>query len=147
LFGLYNLPVGLLTIIIYLSNGNSDDSGFWIFEFSIAIASFLAPALLWYVIIERKKRLSIKRGIVVGVLSTVLSHFFNWYFFLLIGYVSFMIVGPEGTFSGNDPINPLFAIIAALTYSTVSLFLFGILHLPIRGLIGDMFARKFQHEL
>ena len=76
---------------------NNDERGFWIF---IATASFSAPAFLWYLIIERKKRLSIKRGIVVGVLGAVLSHYFSWFFILYIGPAL-----------DGEIINPLFSLI------------------------------------
>jgi ABC-type phosphate transport system permease subunit len=127
LFGFYCLPVGLLIIGKLLSDmNNNDERGFWIF---IVTASFSAPAFLWYLIIERKKRLSIKRGIVVGVLGAVLSHYFGWFFILYIGPAL-----------DGEIINPLFSMKAALTGSTVSLLLFGLLHLPLGALIGRYYA-------
>ena len=130
LFGLFCLPVGLLAIVMNVINYNNYDSSWWRFQFSIAAASILVPAFLWYLIIERKKRFSMKRGIVVGVLGAVLSHYFSWFFFLYIG---------PALLDGKD-VNPLFSMKAALTYSTVSLLLFGLLHLPLGGLIGGCYA-------
>ena len=130
LFGLFFLPVGLLSIVMNVINYNNYDSSWWRFQFSIAAASILVPAFLWYLIIERKKRFSMKRGIVVGVLGAVLSHYFSWFFFLYIG---------PALLDGTD-VNPLFSMKAALTYSTVSLLLFGLLHLPLGGLIGGCYA-------
>ena len=129
LFGLFCLPVGLLAIVMNVINYNNYDSSWWRFQFSIAAASILVPAFLWYLIIERKKRLSIKRGIVVGVLGAVLSHYFSWFFILYIGPAL-----------DGEIINPLFSMKAALTGSTVSLLLFGLLHLPLGGLIGGCYA-------
>ena len=130
IFGLFCLPAGLIAIAMIFSNNNDYDPGWWRFQFSIVAASILIPAFLWYLIIERKKRFSMKRGIVVGVLSVVLSHYFSWFFFLYIG---------PALLDGTD-VNPLFSMKAALTYSTVSLLLFGLLHLPLGGLIGGCYA-------
>ena len=129
LFGLYCLPVGLLAIVMIFSNSNNDDSGWWQFQLSIATASISVPAFLQYLIIERKKRLSIKRGIVVVVLGAVLSHYFSWGFFMHINSAL-----------DGEIINPLFSMKAALTGSTVSLLLFGLLHLPLGALIGGCYA-------
>jgi len=130
IFGLFCLPAGLIAIAMIFGNNNDYDPGWWRFQFSIAAASILVPAFLWYLIIERKKRFSMKRGIVVGVLGAVLSHYFSWFFFLYIG---------PALLDGTD-VNPLFSMKAALTYSTVSLLLFGLLHLPLGGLIGGCYA-------
>ena len=130
IFGLFCLPAGLIAIAMIFSNNNDYDPGWWRFQFSIAAASILVPAFLWYLIIERKKRFSMKRGIVIGVLGAVLSHYFSWFFFLYIG---------PALLDGTD-VNPLFSMKAALTYSTVSLLLFGLLHLPLGGLIGGCYA-------
>ena len=130
IFGLFCLPAGLIAIAMIFSNNNDYDPGWWRFQFSIAAASILIPAFLWYLIIERKKRFSMKRGIVIGVLGAVLSHYFSWFFFLYIG---------PALLDGTD-VNPLFSMKAALTYSTVSLLLFGLLHLPLGGLIGGCYA-------
>ena len=134
LFGLFCLPVGLLAIVMNVINYNNYDSAWWRFQFSIAAASILVPAFLWYLIIERKKRFSMKRGIVVGVLGAVLSHYFSWFFFLYIGPA--LLDGRDGAFV----VNPLFSMKAALTGSTVSLLLFGLLHLPLGALIGGCYA-------
>ena len=136
LFGLFCLPVGLLAIAMIFSNNNNYDSSWWRFQFSIAAASILVPAFLWYLIIERKKRFSMKRGIVVGVLSVVLSHYFSWFFFMYIG--SLFEQRSEILDGGVDPL--LFSMKASLTYSTVSLLLFGLLHLPLGALIGRYYA-------
>ena len=140
IFGLFCLPVGLLAIAMIFSNNNYYDSSWWRFQFSIAAASILVPAFLWYLIIERKKRFSMKRGIVVGVLGAVLSHYFSWFFFL---YISPLLEQkPEILDGGVDPL--LFSMKASLTYSTVSLLLLGLLHLPVGGLIGGSYANYIK---
>ena len=146
LFGLFCLPVGFITNEILRNNGKSDDPGFWIFEICVAVASVLSPSILWYFIIERKNIVNIKRGLTVGLLGVELAHFLSWYFFLLINYLDFFFVGNIIRTYGSVPINPLFGIIAALTYSLVSLFLFGLIHFPIGGLMGGMYARKLQNK-
>ena len=140
IFGLFCLPVGLLAIAMIFSNNNNYDSSWWRFQFSIAAASILVPAFLWYLIIERKKRFSMKRGIVVGVLGAVLSHYFSWFFFMYIGPL--LEQRPEILDGGVNPL--LFSMKASLTYSKVSLLLFGLLHLPVGGLIGGSYANYIK---
>ena len=130
LFGLFCLPIGLSAIVFNVINYNNYDSSWWKFQFSITAASILVPAFLWYLIIERKKRFSMKRGIVVGVLGAVLSHYFSWFFFLN-NFPSLL---------DEKVVYLLFTMKAALTGSIVSLLLFGLLHLPLGGLIGGRYA-------
>ena len=140
IFGLFCLPAGLIAIAMIFGNNNDYDPGWWRFQFSIVAASILIPAFLWYLIIERKKRFSMKRGIVVGVLSVFLSHYFSWFFWLYIGPL--LEQRPEILDGGVDPL--LFSMKASLTYSTVSLLLFGLLHLPLGGLIGGSYANYIK---
>ena len=140
IFGLFCLPVGLLAIAMIFSNNNNYDSSWWRFQFSIAAASILVPAFLWYLIIERKKCFSMKRGIVVGLLSAVLSHYFSWFFSMYIGP---LLERPAEILDGGVE-TLLFSMKASLTYSTVSLLLLGLLHLPVGGLIGGSYANYIK---
>ena len=111
LFGLFCLPVGIITIIFLLKIAKLDESFSnelsWIFAFSVAIATLIASSSLWYLIIERKKLFSISRGIVVGVLSAALSHFLCWNSFLLISSMGFNVFGPLENWSEFQGVDPL----------------------------------------
>ena len=149
LFGLFCLPVGIITTV-FLKIVKFDEAFsnevWWIFAFSVAIATLIASSSLWYLIIERKKLFSISRGVVVGALSAALSHFLSWIFFLLISSMGFIVFGPLENWSEFHGVSPLTAFLASFTYSLFSLMLFGLFHLPIFGLIGGICAKKFQNE-
>ena len=95
--------------------------------------------------IERRERISVSRGITVGLLGAALSHFVCWYLFLLSSYIEYLYLG----MSIENSIDPLSGILAALTYSFVSLLLFGLIHLPIGALIGGCYVthiKKTQYK-
>ena len=145
LFGLLCSPVGIGFGIILqnkdwgFSSGDSYGLGF---ISSAGIAAFLAPCFIWYIMIERRERISVSRGITVGVLGAALAHFVCWYLFLVSSYIEHLYLGE----STEKVVGPLGGILAALTYSLVSLPLFGLLTLPIGGLIGGICGRIFNKE-
>ena len=78
LFGLLCSPVGIGVGIILRINdwGVASGDGYGLgFISSAGIAAFLAPCFIWYIMIERRKRISVSRGITVGVLGAALAHF------------------------------------------------------------------------
>ena len=145
LFGLLCSPVGIGVGIILRINdwGIASGDGYGLgFISSAGIAAFLAPCFIWYIMIERRKRISVSRGITVGVLGAALAHFVCWYLFLVSSYIEHLYLGE----STEKLVGPLEGILAALTYSLVSLPLFGLLTLPIGGLIGGICGRIFKKE-
>jgi len=145
LFGLLCSPVGIGVGIILRINdwGVASGDGYGLgFISSAGIAAFLAPCFIWYFMIERRKRISVSRGITVGVLGAALAHFVCWYLLLLSRYIEHLYLGKLT----ENVIDPLLGILAALTYSLVSLPLFGLLTLPIGGLIGGICGRIFKIE-
>ena len=143
LFGLLCSPVGIGFGIILqnkdwgFASGDSYGLGF---ISSAGIAAFLAPCFIWYIMIERRERISVSRGITVGVLGAALAHFVCWYLFILSGYIEKLYLGK----SIENIINPLSGILAALTYSSFSLLFFGLLTLPIGALIGGCYATHIK---
>tara|TARA_B100002003_G_C13725514_1_gene362894 strand:- start:55 stop:525 length:471 start_codon:yes stop_codon:yes gene_type:complete len=145
LFGLLCSPVGIGVGIILRINdwGVASGDGYGLgFISSAGIAAFLAPCFIWYIMIERRERISVSRGITVGVLGAALAHFVCWYLLLLSSYIKHLYLGKLI----ENVIDPLLGILAALTYSLVSLPLFGLLTLPIGGLIGGICGRIFKIE-
>ena len=145
LFGLLCSPVGIGVGIILRINdwGIASGDGYGLgFISSAGIAAFLAPCFIWYIMIERRKRISVSRGITVGVLGAALAHFICWYLFLISSYIEHLYLGD----STERLVGPLEGILAALTYSLFSLPLFGLLTLPIGGLIGGICGRIFKKE-
>jgi len=145
LFGLLCSPVGIGVGIILRINdwGIASGDGYGLgFISSAGIAAFLAPCFIWYIMIERRERISVSRGITVGVLGAALAHFVCWYLFLVSSYIEHLYLGE----STEKVVGPLGGILAALTYSLVSLPLFSLLTLPIGGLIGGICGRIFKKE-
>ena len=145
LFGLLCSPVGIGVGIILRINdwGVASGDGYGLgFISSAGIAAFLAPCFIWYIMIERRKRISVSRGITVGVLGAALAHFICWYLFLISSYIEHLYLGE----STEKLVGPLEGILAALTYSLFSLPLFGLLTLPIGGLIGGVYAMMLQNN-
>lgn len=107
---------------------------------SAGIAAFLAPCFIWYIMIERRKRISPSKGVIVGLLGAALAHVICWYLFILSSYIEQFYLGVLT----EKSLGPLEGILAALTYSLISLPLFGLLTLPIGGLIGGICGKIFK---
>ena len=143
LFGLLCSPVGIGFGIILrykdwgVASGDSYGLGF---ISSAGIAAFLAPCFIWYIMIERRERISVSRGITVGALGAALAHFVCWYLFILSNYIEKLYLGKLTEYI----LGPLEGILAALTYSFVSLLLFGLIILPIGALIGGCYATHIK---
>ena len=144
LFGLLCSPVGIgFGIILRINDWGSEEltTGYGLgFISSAGIAAFLAPCFIWYIMIERRERISVSRGITVGVLGAALAHFVCWYLFLLSNYIEKLYLGKLTEYV----LGPLEGILAALTYSFVSLLLFGLIILPIGALIGGCYATHIK---
>ena len=143
LFGLLCSPVGIgLGIILRIADWGvaSGDSYGLGFISSAGIAAFMVPCFIWYIMIEHRERISVSRGITVGVLGAALAHFVCWYLFLVSSYIEHLYLGE----STEKVVGPLGGILAALTYSLVSLPLFSLLTLPIGGLIGGICGMIFK---
>ena len=144
LFGLLCSPVGIgFGIILRINDWGSEEltTGYGLgFISSAGIAAFLAPCFIWYIMIERRERISVSRGITVGVLGAALAHFVCWYLFLLSNYIEKLYLGKLTEYI----LGPLEGILAALTYSFVSLLLFGLIILPIGALIGGCYATHIK---
>ena len=139
LFGLMCSPVGIGVGIFLRNNdwGVASGDGYGLgFISSAGIAAFMAPCFIWYIMIERRERISVSRGITVGVLGAALAHFVCWYLVLLSSYIEKLYLGK----SIENIVDPLSGILAALTYSSFSLLFFGLLTLPIGALIGGCYA-------
>ena len=143
LFGLLCSPVGIGFGIILrnkdwgVASGDSYGLGF---ISSAGIAAFLAPCFIWYIMIERRERISVSRGITVGALGAALAHLVCWYLFILSNYIEKLYLGKLTEYI----LGPLEGILAALTYSFVSLLLFGLIILPIGALIGGCYATHIK---
>ncbi len=143
LFGLLCSPVGIWFGISLRTNdwGVASGDGYGLgFINSAGIAAFLAPCFIWYIMIERRKRISPSKGVIVGLLGAALAHVICWYLFILSSYIEQFYLGVLT----EKSLGPLEGILAALTYSLISLPLFGLLTLPFGGLIGGICGKIFK---
>ena len=150
LFGLFCLPVGIITNIFLLKIAKLDESFSnelsWIFAFSVAIATLIASSSLWYLIIERKSSLYCIITLKQTWCKKVCAIFLSWNFFLVISSMGVNIFGPLENWDAFHGVDPLAGFLMSFLYSFFSLMLFGLFHLPIFGLIGGICAKKFQNE-
>ena len=136
-------PVGIWFGISLRTNdwGVAAGDGYGLgFKNSAGIAAFLAPCFIWYIMIERRKRISPSKGVIVGLLGAALTHVICWYLFILSSYIEQFYLGVLT----EKSLGPLEGILAALTYSLISLPLFGLLTLPFGGLIGGICGKIFK---
>ena len=136
-------PVGIWFGISLRTNhwGVASGDGYGLgFINSAGIAAFLAPCFIWYIMIERRKSISPSKGVIVGFLGAALAHVICWYLFILSSYIEQFYLGVLT----ENSLGPLEGILAALTYSLISLPLFGLLTLPIGGLIGGICGKIFK---
>ncbi|SHN65284.1 hypothetical protein [Desulfovibrio litoralis] len=129
IYGLLFAFIGLLVGIQLTITAIGD--GYYRFIFFAPIAGFLSGTLFWYLIIMRKNSNNYALAIIVGVLTGTVSHWLCWSIFLVVGYIEALLSGSE---SHDSLISPLFAPLAAFSYSLFSLLFYG-LYTVIGGII------------
>jgi len=108
------------------------------------LATFLTACIFWYFLIEKPKKYTIKRGIVVGISTALFSHYVCWYSMIIganIGYYIFDI--PIGSLN-EPPIDPISAIAYMWVYTFYGWLFFGWISILIGGTIGGIFI-YFHH--
>ncbi|MGE5333362.1 MAG: hypothetical protein ACM3N4_01560, partial [Nitrososphaerota archaeon] len=98
------------------------------------VSAVLAP-LLWWRMIVRPGRLSVRRGIAVGALAAIIAHPVIWYVALVLAFLA-----GQRTVAGMLVNKPLQDVIAAVFLGAVSLIYTGWLTALVGGAIGGMIA-------
>ena len=113
--------------------GNYDSLPFY-----ATFATFLIAYLLWYTFMSKNH--SRKRGVFIGILTVILSHYFSWYFMLIVANIEYYIFNiPIGSL--NDiPIDLISGLGYMWIYTFYSLLFFGWITIPIGAIIGGIFA-------
>ncbi len=99
----------------------------------------------WWLLIVRRARYTIWRGIVAGVLTGVVGHYTTWYLVLLTAYISYQATGQPVSSLGEPPVDQLFGFIGAAGLTLWGLILFGWLMVPVGALSGAAIA-ALQHR-
>lgn len=127
-FALGALPASGL-IVLWLKVNNSL---LWLILTSV-VSAFAAGALLWRKVFGRGRRPTLWRGAGVGFLIVIVAHPLAWYLLFLVLYFS-----GESVSVATRAVNPLNGLGASLTYSAMSLMVFGWVTVPLGGAIGGV---------
>lgn len=104
------------------------------------IASFLVGSFLWWRLVARRVAITVKRGLLTGLLIVPLSHYLVWYLSFLTGNFSYWILGQKVGSLDEPPIDPLNGIWAAIPLALWSLLFYGWLTLPLGATIGGILS-------
>jgi hypothetical protein len=108
---------------------------FTVFYVAAPLASALLGVCLWWWAIIKPGRLSVRRGIGVGVLGATLAHPLAWYLALVLGYLT-----GETAVAGVLVNNPLLDIPGALILAPFSLLWVGWITALVGGIAGGVVA-------
>lgn len=137
-FGVVCCPVGIFVGIMVLIDSNGNWSTF---PFYSTFAAFIAPAVVWYLILEQKKIFTTVRGVYAGCIGAVTAHFACWYSILLVADItSYLKLNPLG----GERIGPIMGLEGGFYLALFSFIFFGWLTIPMGGYIGGAFAQKIR---
>lgn len=142
--GILCFPVGIV-VGLYISNGHSDDgwNNFYIYS---GCASFVAPSLLWYLVVERHQPRKLYRSALVGTLGAVLAHYFTWYFQIAFMRIFYLLTGEPVSSLGEPTLDLIQGLWGALVFSAFSLVSLGWLTLPAGFAIGYIYEMVLRHR-
>lgn len=138
-FGLYCGIAGLI-IGFHITTDAIGDGWEW-FPLYSGLSGFLAAFILWKIGIERPQAIKISKGVFIGILSALISHFLCWYLMIVISNVQHHIFHNYESSLGHPPMNPVEGLAAALVYGLFSLWICGWITLPVGGIIGGGYMR------
>jgi hypothetical protein len=124
---LFGIGIGIYIELKVLEHGY--------FYICSGMAAFFTSALLWWGIIERKKRFNVYSGILVGSLSGSLSHIICWYLFFISINIQHLFFKNWYSSSGEPPMNLVQAILGSFAYSFWSLVFVGWITIPAGAII------------
>ena len=145
------LRFGLLCALVGLVIGgyamhSAIGEGWRLLPICAALAAFLTGFGLWYWLIERRKALRRRAGILTGALAGALAHYLCWYLLILSANLDYLWFGTTSSL-GEPPMNPFQALAGAAVFSGWSLFLFGWVTIPAGALLGGLMIRRSHRPL
>ena len=138
LMGAFCCPVGVVVGCILVRMANGD--GWEMFPWYAGTAAFLAPATVWWFLVEKKQLYSVLRGSVAGALGAVTAHYLCWYLEIICYNINFWLFADPGSSLEVPPIDPLNGFWGALVFSIYSYLFVGWITIPIGSLIGGIYA-------
>jgi hypothetical protein len=117
-----------------------------VFYVAAPLAALVLTPLLWWYFIIRKDQLTLRRGVCIGFVGSVLAHPLAWLFAMILatctGSRAILSVGITNPF-----LNPLAALLSSLFLSVFSLLMVGWITMVMGGLAGGIIAalqRRFR---
>lgn len=136
-FGLACLPVGVGFGLFF--SLNAIGKGWeWLPLFS-SLSAFIAGSLMWKLLMNNRP-LTYKRCALTGFSSALLGNFLTFYIMIMTAYLCYLFFGNCRGSLGDVPMNPIQAVVGALAYSTVGLFIGTWTSLLIGALWGVIFC-------
>jgi len=136
--GVLCAPIGALTALLVLAN--TTGSGYESLLVAAPIAAFVAGKSSWWLLVSRKARTGLPRGVLAGALAGAVGHSICWYMLLVGAFACHVTTGGCTDSLGQPPMNPLHAFAAAAGYSAFSLVFYGWLTVPAGALLGGLLA-------
>lgn len=126
----------IFALVISISIATNSIGNYDTLSFYAPLATFLVSYSLWQTFMSKCS--SIKRGVFIGVLTVILSHYFTWYFMLIGVNIEYHILGLQVGSLNDEPIDLISGIGYMWGYTFLSLLFFGWITIPIGGIVGGM---------
>ena len=111
-----------------------------VFPLYATLAAVLAGGGLWWLLVARKGRYGLVRGIAVGALAGIVAHPLCWYLAILGQNACYWLWDGCRSSLNEPPVDPLNGLWAAVLLALGSLLFFGWLTLPLGALLGGLWA-------
>lgn len=112
----------------------------WLLYVAAPLAALLIGPLFWWRFLLKPNRLTLQRGIAVGLLGSVVAHPLTWY---LANLLAFLLGRPTGGM-GVLVMNPLLDLVGCLVIAPFSLLYAGWLTALLGGVIGGSFTWAYR---
>lgn len=140
-----SLVMGLLCTFVGVGMGfrvwsDAIGKGYEVMPVLAGTSSLFVGTFLWWLLVSRKSKFTIKRGLATGLLIAPVSHYFTFYIYILFANVSYWLLGIGRDAVSEPPGDPLNGIWGALGLTLWSLLFFGWMTVPAGGLIGAVYG-------
>lgn len=146
--GLFYSMVGIfIGILVSLFMPSKDYN---LFPVTAGLSAFLTVSILWRLIQGVNKVINIYKGIAIGVLSGIISHYFCWLFLALILTLRDLFFTNIDSGNSNQFLSLELIVFGSFTMSLYSLIVVGWLTISTGALIVGMYSwylkRKGMHS-
>ncbi len=112
----------------------------YLFYIFLAVSSFCSGAFFWFLIIERKKKFGIIRGLFVSIATTIASHYLVWFLMGIAANIFYYIFDEKIRNFGSPPVNILGLLIISWITSICSIVFTGYLTLIVCVIVTFIFG-------